>query len=69
MKVIFSIDTLLQILIFIHLFFYKKRNSLNKRRLYGHYQEYFMQVLNLKIILLMHFCHKIFPHVQVVIYP
>jgi len=28
-----------------------------------------MQVMNLKIILLMHFFHKLVPHMQVVIYP
>jgi len=28
-----------------------------------------MQVMNLKVILLMHVCHKLIPHMQIVIYP
>ena len=48
---------------------YKKPTNLNKRKVEGYYSEYFMQVMNLKIILLMHFCQKLVPHMQVVIYP
>jgi len=47
---------------------YKRHNSLNKRNLEGYYYEYFMQIMNLEITLLIHFCQKLASYMQVVIY-
>jgi len=38
----------------------KKQKKLNKRNLEGYYLDGFMKVVNLKIIVLMHFSHKLF---------
>ena len=35
----------------------------------GYYLDDFVQIMNLKIILLMHFFYKLVPHMQVDIYP
>jgi len=64
MKAFFNryITTNLKFNIFI---LYRKYKSINKR----YYMDDFVQVMNLKIILFMHFSRLLVPHMQVVIYP
>ena len=68
MKAILSIDALLKEIILVYLFYINNIQNINKRKVEGHYPEYFMQVMNLKIILFMHFCHRLVPCMHIVIY-